>query len=222
LDQHSKYAKALEKCGLNIILLEPDNKFPDSTFVEDTAVVNKDVAIVTRPGAPTRRGEEQEINDILIKNFKNVEYIKSPGTLEGGDVLKIENQYYIGLSNRTNIEGADQLIKILKLYGYSCTKVKLKNFLHLKSGISYIGENTILTAGEFINHQYFKDFSQIVIDENEAYAANSLRINDFVLIPKYFNRTKKKINEHGFNIKELDVSEFQKMDGGLSCLSIRF
>ena len=216
LEQHSRYISRLKKCGLNTILLEPDNNFPDSTFVEDTAVVNKDIAIITRPGVKSRRGEENKISRILREIFHNIEFIKFPGTIEGGDVLKIENQYFIGLSHRTNDEGADQLIKILQSYDYSCTKVKMKKLLHLKSGISYIGDKTILTAGEFIDHPCFKEFSQIEVNENESYAANSLTINDFVLIHKNFKRTKEKIEEKGFNVLEIDVSEFQKMDGGLS------
>ncbi|KKN44553.1 hypothetical protein LCGC14_0691860, partial [marine sediment metagenome] len=141
LEQHSNYKQALKKCGLEIITIKPDDKFPDSTFIEDTAIVNKDLAVLTNLGAPSRQGEECEVKKVLEKNFDTVETIKNPGTLEGGDILRIENSYYIGLSKRTNKKGAHQLKEILKSYGYSCIEVPLRRFLHLKSGVAYIGDN---------------------------------------------------------------------------------
>ena len=128
LNQHSSYINALKKCGVEIITLKADEKFPDSTFVEDTAVVNKDLAIITNLGAPSRRGEEREIKKVFKKYFDNIESIEHPGTLEGGDVLKIENEYFIGLSPRTNIEGAKQFEKIVKKSGYSCSLIPLRIF----------------------------------------------------------------------------------------------
>ena len=220
--QHSEYTKALRKVGLELIELEADEKFPDSTFVEDTAVVNEELAIITNLGAPSRQGEEQEIKKVLEKYYDTIELINNSGTLDGGDVLRVENQYYIGLSNRTNKEGAVQLTNILKNHGYTCSTVPLINFLHLKSGISYIGDNILIVAGEFKDNPMFKSYDKIKVKKDETYAANSVMINNYVLIPKGYDNLLNALSNLGYNTLEIDTSEFRKMDGGLSCLSIRF
>ena len=220
--QHSEYTNALRKVGLELIELEADEKFPDSTFVEDTAIVNEEVAVISNLGAPSRQGEEQEIKRILEKQYNTIEMINSPGTLEGGDVLRVENQYYIGLSKRTNREGARELTNILKNHGYTCSTVPLINFLHLKSGISYVGDNTLIIAGEFKDNHIFKSYNRIKVEKNEMYAANSIMINDYILIPKGYDILLKALSNLGYKTLEIDTSEFKKMDGGLSCLSIRF
>ena len=220
--QHSDYTKALKKVGLELIELEENENYPDSTFVEDTAIVNEEVALITNLGAPSRQGEEQEIKRILEKQYNTIEMINSPGTLDGGDVLRVENQYYIGLSKRTNREGARQLTSILKNHGYTCSTVPLINFLHLKSGISYIGDNTLIVAGEFTDNLTFKPFNRIKVEKDENYAANSVMINDYILIPSGYDNLLKALSNLGYNTLEIDMSEFKKMDGGISCLSIRF
>jgi len=220
--QHSKYLEALEKCNLSILELKEDDRFPDSTFVEDTAIVDKKFAVITNLGAKSRKGEEIEIHDKLKPFYNKIELIRKPGTLEGGDIMKVEEHYYIGLSNRTNHEGADQLMRILKRFGYSSSKVPLKKVLHLKTGISYLGDRILLVSGEFKKHPDFKKYDRIEVLEKEAYATNSLRINDYVLIPKGYGNLKKQILNFNFKVIELEMSEFEKMDGGLSCLSLRF
>ncbi len=220
--QHSKYVKALLKCNLSLIELNEDDRFPDSTFVEDTAIVDKDFSIITNLGVKSRKGEEIEIMEQLKLFYENIEYIKPPGTVEGGDVMKVEEHFYIGLSNRTNKEGADKLAEILKRYGYSSTKIPLKEVLHLKTGLSYLGDSILLVSGEFKDHSDFKEYDLIEVQKSEAYATNSLRINDYVLIPKGYPNLKKQIYNLNFKVLELDMSEFEKMDGGLSCLSLRF
>jgi len=220
--QHSDYIKVLKKCGLNIIPLDADERFPDSTFVEDTAVVNKDLAIITNLGVSSRRGEELEIKSVLERFYDNIECIKNPGTLEGGDILKVDNQYYIGLSKRTNKEGAKQLTEILERNGYSCLTVQLVNVLHLKTGVAYIGDNNLIVAGEFINNPIFNEHNIIKVDKDENYAVNCIRVNNYVLIAKGFKRLINSISNLGYKIFKIDMSEFRKMDGGLSCLSIRF
>lgn len=220
--QHSSYIKALKKCGMEIITLEGDERFPDSTFVEDTAVVNEDLAVITNLGAPSRRGEEREIKTVLEKYFDKVESIENPGTLEGGDVLKIENEYFIGLSSRTNKKGAKQFEKILKKYGYSCYLIPLTNFLHLKTGVAYIGDNNLIVSGEIIGNPIFKDYNLIKFEEDESYASNCIRVNNYVLIAEGFKKSRDSIISLGYKTLEIDVSEFRKMDGGLSCLSLRF
>ncbi len=222
LVQHKEYISILESCGLSVEVLNADENFPDSVFVEDTAILIPNLAVVTNPGANSRKGEINVIKEILSKYFSNIEEIKSPGTIEGGDVLRVENHFYIGLSERTNEEGAKQFLDILKKYNYSGQTIELKNVLHLKTGVSYLGDNTILASGEFILKKEFSNFNIIEVDDDEEYAANSLNINDKILIPKGFSKTKRKIEKKGFNIIEINVSEFRKVDGGLSCLSLRF
>jgi len=220
--QHSKYTEALIKCNLSVIELNDDDRFPDSTFVEDTAIVDKEFAVITNLGAKSRQGEEIEIKDKLKTFYDKIESIRKPGTLEGGDVMKVEEHYYIGLSKRTNNEGANQLTRILKRYGYSSTKFPLKKVLHLKTGISYLGDSILLVSGEFKNHSDFKEYNLIEVQESEAYATNSLMINGYVLIPQGYANLKKHILNFNFEVIELEMSEFEKMDGGLSCLSLRF
>ncbi len=222
LKQHSNYVKVLDNCGLEIIKLNADDRFPDSTFVEDTAIVNEDFAIITNIGTLSRKGEEVEIKQVLEMFYDNIESIKKPGTVDGGDVMKVENCYYIGLSKRTNKEGARQLIEVLKKYGYSYVTIPLTNVLHLKSGVSYIGDNNLIAAGEFIDNLNFIGYNIIKVEENEKYAANSVKINNYVLIPKGFEKLKESILSLGYKIIEIEMSEFRKMDGGLSCLSLRF
>ena len=151
-----------------------------------------------------------------------VEEIKEPGTLEAGDVMMVGSHYFIGLSERTNAQGACQLISILNKYGMTGSAVSLKNVLHLKSGVSYLENNNLLVTGEFKYHPEFQKYNLILIDGEEKYAANSLWINNNVLVPQGFPITKSKIEVLGYQTIEVDVSEFRKLDGGLSCLSLRF
>jgi dimethylargininase len=220
--QHSEYIGALKRCGLKIIQLDADERFPDSTFVEDTVVINEKVAVITNFGVLSRKGEELEVKEELERFYSNIEFIKKPGMLEGGDVLKVDNQYYIGLSKRTNKEGARQLTEILKKYDYSCLTLQLVDFLHLKTGIAYIGDNNLIVSGEFIDNPIFKDFNIIKLNKDETYAANCLSVNNYILIAKGFQKLKNSILKLGYKLLEIDMSEFRKMDGGLSCLSIRF
>ncbi len=222
ITQHSNYIEAMKNCGLNVKILEADERFPDSTFVEDTAVVNKDVVVISNLGAPSRKGEEKEIKKVMEEFYNDIKSIEKPGTLEGGDVMKVENEYFIGISKRTNKEGVLQLKEILKKYGYTCTLVSLKNVLHLKTGVAYIGDNNIIASGEFIKNPLFKNYNIIEVEEDESYATNCIRVNEYVLIAKGFKKLKASILGLGYKILEMDMSEFRKMDGGLSCLSLRF
>lgn len=222
LSQHAKYVEALQSCGLEVKVLEADSLFPDSTFVEDVALCTHACAIVTNPGAPSRKGEKLEMEAVLHDFYDRVESITSPGTLDAGDVMMVGNRFYIGISDRSNEAGADQLIRILEKYGMTGSRVPLRDMLHLKSGLSYLELNKLLVTGEFIKHPAFSEFHRIEVDPDEAYAANSLWVNDSVLVPAGFPRTLDKIQEAGCRTLVLDVSEFQKLDGGLSCLSLRF
>lgn len=220
LQQHNGYCKALKKCGLELIMLKPDIQFPDGVFIEDTAVVTEKCAIITRLGAATRHGEENKTRETL-SSFRRIENIES-GTVDGGDILRIKDHFYIGLSKRTNEEGAKQLGSVLSRYGYTSSTILVKNVLHLKTGITYIGNNNLVSIDESADKQEFKEFKIIRVDNDESYSANCLFVNDFLLMPKNFPKTKEKIQALGYKILEIEMSEFQKMDGGLTCLSILF
>lgn len=222
LEQHEAYVEALKKCGVSVTHLPASEEFPDSTFVEDTAILTPDFAVITNPGADSRNSEIKEMEAILKGFYKKFYYISAPGTLDGGDVLKVENHFYIGISERTNEEGARQLKEILESEGYKGTVVPLKEFFHLKTGISYLDNNLIVAAGEFINHQDFSQYEKIVVSNEDEYSANCILVNDYVIIPKGYEETKRHLNESGYKTIELETSEFQKQDGGLSCLSLRF
>lgn len=224
LKQHDKYIQALKYCGVNVTVLEADDKYPDSCFVEDVAVLTKKCAVITNPGAETRKGEQKEIIE-TIKNFYDedkIEYIKNPGTLEGGDIMMVGNHFYIGLSKRTNAEGAKQLVDILNKYGLTGSVVPLKKILHLKTGVNYIENNNMLICGEFLENPEFDKFNKIIIDEKDSYSSNCIWVNDKVIVPAGYEATKEKIEKAGYEVIEVDTSEFRKIDGGLSCLSLRF
>lgn len=224
LEQHTEYLEALEKCGLSIEILPADERFPDGNYVEDVAVLAENVAIITNPGAESRRDEIKNIIPTIEKYFKNIEYIRTPGFLEGGDVMKVGTHFYIGLSKRTNEEGARQLISILNKHGYTGSTVNVTGVLHLKTGMTYMEDGTLLVAGDFLkNKNFLNKFERIIeISDEEDYAVNCIRLNEFVLMPEGFYDTKSKLQTAGYRIVETPMSEFQKMDGGLTCLSLRF
>lgn len=220
--QHEDYIEALKKCGVEVTVLEADERYPDSCFVEDTAIVTKKCAIITNPGALTRKGEQFAIKETLKKFYENIEEIQAPGTIEGGDVMMVGDHFYVGLSARTNEDGARQFIDILRRYGYDGTMVPLEKVLHLKTGLAYLENNNLLAAGEFVDAPTFKDFNKIIIDESESYSANCIWVNGKVIVPAGYEKTKKAIEGLGYEIIEVDTSEYRKIDGGLSCLSLRF
>jgi dimethylargininase len=222
LEQHQNYVEALARCGLRVKVLDSDGRFPDSVFIEDVALCTPACAVITNPGAASRKGETAGMRSLLSEFYRDIEVILSPGTLEAGDVMMVGNHFYIGLSERTNRQGADQMIEILERYGMSGSMVALKKVLHLKTGVSYLENNNLLVSGEFIDYPDFEKFSRIEVPDHEACAANSLWINGTVLVPKGFAVTQAKIEQAGYQTVEIDVSEFRKLDGGLSCLSLRF
>lgn len=219
LKQHAAYCEALKYCGLELTILEADEKYPDGCFVEDTAVVTEKAAIITNPGAASRRGEVEKIAEILSR-YKKTEYISLDGFVEGGDVMKLGNHYYIGISGRTNENGARQLSVILSKHGYSTSFIPVKNILHLKTGITHIGQNNFIAIEDFTNH--FKQFNITQVDQDESYAANCLFINDFLLVPIGYPKMKNRIMKLGYKLLEIEMSEFEKMNGGLTCLSLLF
>lgn len=224
LVQHENYVSALTKAGVNVTVLEPKNEFPDACFVEDVALCTSKCAIITRPGAETRRAEAElsDMHDALNKFYDHVEQITAPGTVEAGDIMMVGDHFYIGESARTNRVGAEQMIAILEKYGLTGSIVTLKKVLHLKTGLAYLENNNLLVAGEFIDDPEFAKFNRIEVPEDEAYGANCIWVNDHVLVPEGYPTIQKKIEELGYNVILVDTSEFRKIDGGLSCLSLRF
>lgn len=222
LRQHQNYITALQSCGLEVLVLDPDETFPDSTFIEDVAVLTPHCAIVTRPAAPSRAGETSAISKILPEYFPHIETIREPGTLDGGDVMQIGNHLYIGRSGRTNSDGAQQLITILEKYGMTGSVVPVTEFLHLKTGVTALTETTLIAAGECIQRPEFAGFTILPVADEEAGAANCIRINNHILMPAGFPSIKALLNERGEKTIEVDISEFAKLDGGLTCLSLRF
>jgi dimethylargininase len=220
LAQHQAYRTALRDLGLEVVLLDPLPGFPDAYFVEDVAVVVPEVAVVTRPGAPSRMGEAPFIAPVLAK-YRPVAYIDRPGTLEGGDVLLANGRFFIGLSERTNRAGAEQLGRIVSRFGYAWTAIPLASGLHLKSSVSYAGDNTLLVTEELAGHPAFAGYQQIVVHPDEAYAANSLLVNSTMLIPQGCPRLRRQLEKLDRPVVELDMSEARKMDGGLTCMSLR-
>ena len=221
LVQHGEYINALKECGLEVVVLKEDDLYPDATFVEDVALLTNGCAIITNPGAPSRRGETAQIKTVLKDYFSNIEEIQHPGTVEAGDIMMVGKHFYIGLSQRTNEAGARQVIEILEKYGMSGSVVGLEKVLHLKTGVSYLEHNNLIACGEFLSKKEFKDFNILEIVDDESYAANCIWVNDRVLIPEGFPKARKTIEDAGYRVIEVDVSEFRKIDGGLSCLSLR-
>ncbi len=222
VEQHQKYIETIERLGLKVRILPARDAFPDSVFIEDVAICTPSCAIITKPFVSSRKGEITGIREILSDYYSSIEEILNPGTLEGGDIMNAGGHFFIGISNRTSSYGADQLINILGKYKYTGSKIPLKKMLHLKSGVSYLEGNNMLVSGEFTKTKEFEIYNRIIIEEDESYAANSLWINGKVLIPDGFPKTRKKIENAGYDTIVLNVSEFRKIDGGLSCLSLRF
>jgi len=222
IQQHKDYVKALQSCGVQVHVLEALEAFPDSTFVEDVALLTPTCAIITNPGAESRRGESEHIIDAIRVFYSDIQLIQSPGTIEAGDIMMVGDHYYIGLSQRTNAKGAQQLIEILNDHGYSGSTVALKEMLHLKTGLAYLEHNHLLVYGEFVENPLFEQFNRLEIPTEESYAANAIWVNDRVLLPNGYPKSKQLIQQAGYAVIEVEVSEFKKLDGGLSCLSLRF
>jgi dimethylargininase len=219
--QHDAYVEVLGKLGLEVLLLDQQPDFPDAYFVEDTAVATPEVAVITIPGAVSRQGEQTSIEPVLSR-FRKIEKIQTPGTVDGGDVLMAGDRFFIGISDRTNTEGAQQLGAILESYHYACDTISVGEGLHLKSSVNFVGKNTLILTPPFQNLDLFNSFDKIILDEKETYAANTLWVNDSLILPEGFPAVKEKLSRIGLPIIELDVSEVAKMDGGLTCLSLRF
>ncbi|PWI47738.1 hypothetical protein CEE45_10170 [Candidatus Heimdallarchaeota archaeon B3_Heim] len=216
--QHQNYCEVLSDFGLEVMKLPPDNSFPDGCFVEDTAIIHKNRALISRMGAISRRGEEQAVLEYLSESLK-VKVTEAPGTIEGGDVLHLPSFLISGVSQRTNKVGVRQLSDWLQIE----VKTVIDNsIIHLKSHVTYLDSGTVIVNENVSNHPVLESLTKIVTVSRENYAANTLTINNTVLLPTGFPDTYQQLTNNGFEVITLNVSEFQKCEGALTCLSLLF
>lgn len=219
--QFLAYLATLLQLGLKVIVLPAVEEYPDAHFVEDTAVVMPELAVITHPGAATRQGEEVTIAPVLA-TFRPLTSISENGHMDGGDVLLVDKQFFVGQTARTDEQGIREFAAAVERFGYRVTAIAVSAGLHLKSIVNYVGRNTLLLTEDYAGHPAFRRFQTIVIPEEESYAGNTLWINDTLITPAGYPTVLREISKLGMPVIQLDTSEFKKMDGGLTCLSLRF
>lgn len=217
--QHRAYCHALETRGCQLLRLPTLDAMADAVFVEDTAVVVDEVAVLTRPGAASRRGECASVATALSAH-RELRWIVEPGTLDGGDVLRIGRRVFVGQSARSNAAGIAQLRESLAPYGYAVEAVATRGCLHLKSALTQVADDTVLIQPAWVDASVFDGYRQIVVDPSEEHAANALRIGAGVVYPASFPRTRKRLEQAGIAVDAVDVSELQKAEGATTCCSI--
>ncbi|MCI7327930.1 MAG: arginine deiminase-related protein [Hornefia butyriciproducens] len=224
VEEHDAYVATLKELGLEVEELDADERYPDSCFVEDPAVVMERCAIITNPARDSRNGEKDEILPVIKKFYSDdqIFFIEAPGTMEGGDVMRVGDHFYIGQSERTNAEAARQFNDIVTKFGYTSSTVPVTEGLHLKDFVIYLENNNMLVSPVMNEQPAFKDFNRYVVEQDELYAINSLYINGTVIVPEGYPKTQKYIEDLGYPVKLVDTSEFRKIDGSLTCLSLRF
>jgi dimethylargininase len=220
-EQHRAYEKLLEKLGARVISLPAEPNLPDSMFVEDPAIVLDELAVIMPLGTESRRPEAASLAQALSK-FRKLEDVKLPGTLEGGDVLRIGRKLFVGLTKRSNAEGIRQLAAILAPHKYEVITVPVTGCLHLKSAVTYIGRNTLLANRAWFDNTPLAGYDWIDVDPAEPHAANALALGSTVIFPASFPRTRAPIEARGFHVTSLDISELQKAESGLTCSSLLF
>ena len=219
--QHHAYEELLSKLGARVISLPEVPDLPDSMFVEDPAIVLDEVAVICPLGTETRRKEAPTLAAALEK-YRKLAYVKLPGTLEGGDVLRVGKKVFVGITARSNPEGIRQLAVILDHYGYEVRGVPVTGCLHLKSAVTYLGRNTLLANRPWFGWERMEGFDWVDVDPAEPHAGNALAIGDSVVFPASFQKTGAKIEAQGFKVLSLDISELQKAESGLTCSSLLF
>lgn len=222
-EEHGRYVQALQEAGLNVDVLPALEAYPDSCFVEDPAFCLPEGAIVLRPGTASRLGEGVEIRAALSGRFDKVVDLPGKGHVDGGDVLMLDDEILIGLSERTDREGADAFANLLEDWGYKAAVCETpEGVLHFKTACSTLGDGVILATRVMAESGFFGDRKIVVVPDDETYAANVIRVNDIVLVPEGYPKTLDAINSAGFRTVVLPTHEARKVDGGLSCLSLRF
>ena len=219
--QHRAYEQLLAELGVRVISLAEEPELPDSMFVEDAAVVLDEIAVICQPGTETRRKEVASLSAALEK-YRTLAHVKLPGTLEGGDVLRIGKRDFVGHSRRSNAEGIRQLAVIVERYGYDVTVIPVTGCLHLKSAVTYIGRNMLLANRAWFDPKRLHGYDWIDVDPSEPHAANALTISGAVIFPALFRRTQQKVEAAGFDVRPLDIDELQKAESGLTCSSLLF
>ncbi len=219
--QHQAYQDCLTELGVRLVSLPAEPGLPDAVFVEDPAVVVNEVAIISNMGAPSRQPEAKTLADGLA-HYRPLKFITEPATLDGGDVLRIGRSVFVGLSRRTNQDGIGQLASLLGPYGYQVQPIAVSGCLHLKSACSYLDNGTILVNRSWIDAAPLSGFELLDVPEEEPAAANALLLNDVVIIPASFPKTRALLEERGFGVRTIDVSELQKAEAGVTCTSLIF
>lgn len=219
--QHQLYVDALRALGCRVLELPAEDGLADSVFVEDTAVVVDEVAVITRPGAPSRRAETASIAAALAPH-RPLREIVAPGTLDGGDVLVIGRQVFVGASARSNAAGIEQLRALLAPFGYGVQAVPMHDCLHLKSAVTAVTADTVLINPDWVDVRPFEAYRQLRIDPAEPHAANALRLPGGVIHPAGFPRTRQRLEQAGVAVTEVALSELQKAEGAVTCCSLVF
>ena len=219
--QHAAYRDCLTDLGVGIVSLPAEPELPDAVFVEDPVVVVDEVAVISNMGALSRRPEARSLAEELA-HYRPLKFLVEPATLDGGDVMRIGRLLFIGLSQRTNREGIAQLRDLLQPYGYQVQPVEVTGCLHLKSACSYIGNNTILVNRSLIDAERFGDFELIDVPNEEPAAANALLVEDVVIMSASFPKTRSLLEQRGFRMRTIDMSELQKAEAGVTCTSLIF
>jgi len=221
IEQHEHYCELLRDCGLEVIELSVNRSFPDSTFVEDTAVVFDELAIMASMGVESRRREVPGIESVF-GYYRDIRHIRLPATLEGGDVLRIEKKIFVGISPRTNIAGFESIKEILEPFGYQAIPVAINGCLHLKSACVALDDETLLVNPRWLDLQPLRDFRIIPVPEDEPAAVNSLRINSTICMHSGYQKTIDLLKNLRFSVKAIDISELLKAEAGMTCSSIIF
>jgi dimethylargininase len=224
LEQHERYCEALQRCGLSLTRVPADPRYPDGTFVEDAAILTGRGAIFTLPGAPSRTGEVASVREALAPLTPTIGEIREPGTVDGGDVCEVGGRFLIGISARTNEEGARQLAALLASRDLASTLVDVRGIprlLHLKSGLGAMDDGRLVAIGALAVREELRGYPIVPVDAGESYAANCVSLNGQALIARGFPLLEASLTKLGYPVVTLEMSEFRKMDGGLSCLSLR-
>ncbi len=221
LSEHAAYRAALSELGATLINLPPLDDLPDATFVEDAAVVLDGVAVITRPGSAVRRRECASLAEFLSDTFV-LESLAPPGTLDGGDVLRIGDVLYVGQSTRTDHAGLKALAHTVLEHGYRVKAVSVRGALHLKTACTYLGRDTLLANPVWADMACFAGFEVIEVDPTEPFAANALRVREVLVMSAAFPRTLQRVESAGFEVRPVEVSQFALAEAGVTCLSLVF
>ena len=219
--QHASYEQALRDAGCEVRELEELDDFADSVFVEDTAIVLHNVAVLTRPGAKSRQGEIESMAAALA-DYRECVTIEAPGTLDGGDVLRLGRVLYVGASARSNAEGIDQLRRLVGSFGYSVEAVTMTGCLHLKSAVTQVAPELLLINPDWVDANCFAGYRILAVDTDEPFAANAVWLGDYVVYASSFPRTAERLRNAGIDVRRVDMSETEKAEGGVTCCSVIF